>query len=241
MKKVQSQHHHKSLLIVIPLIIIVFAATSIFTGPLSANAEDPPYVSWGVQYLPVGSASAYHKNVAGWAGGELTWEELIKVDEYKLAPNAGDKCVFLEAGFDLYNGKTKIGDWKKSHAKNKTPETYYKKKPFTVKVGDTLKVKMLGVDKGVLTNTIDEEGHWLKINVKYTKASSSGVKYKYRWVVGDKDGQNGKLIKGATKATYKVPAKYKGKAIWVSVQSVKTGYNKTYSWSAFDWYAKVAK
>jgi hypothetical protein len=53
-----------------------------------------------------------------------------------------------------------------------------------------------------------------KLTAKYTKSKAvSGVKYSYtyKWYA------NGKVIKGATKSTYKIAKKYKGKKITVKV------------------------
>ncbi len=49
----------------------------------------------------------------------------------------------------------------------------------------------------------------------------TGVTVKYQWYVG------GKAVKGATKATYKIPGSAKGKKITVTVTGSKTGYTAT--------------
>jgi hypothetical protein len=56
-----------------------------------------------------------------------------------------------------------------------------------------------------------------KLKVKFAKWSPK-PKYTYQWYA------NGKKIKSATKATFKVTKKYKGKKISVKITAKKTGY-----------------
>ncbi|MTB88888.1 hypothetical protein H9L21_12060 [Aeromicrobium senzhongii] len=58
------------------------------------------------------------------------------------------------------------------------------------------------------------------------------VRYTYRWYVGSK------AIKGATKSSYKVPKKYRGKKIRVRVTGTKSGYKTVARYSK---YKKIAK
>jgi hypothetical protein len=57
-----------------------------------------------------------------------------------------------------------------------------------------------------------------KVKATVTNAQVSGVKYKYQWL------RNGKAIKKATKSTYKLTAKDKGKKISVKVTGTLSGY-----------------
>ena len=82
--------------------------------------------------------------------------------------------------------------------------------------------KALFKTKRPKVNGVPRAGRVLSVKVKgwKPKPSKKSVKVRYQWL------KNGKKIKGAKKATYRVRAKDRGKKISVRVTAKKKGYEK---------------
>lgn len=91
------------------------------------------------------------------------------------------------------------------------------------------------IARGTLTATTPRISGTLKAGKTLRVSSSwrpSPVSLRYQWYLGSK------AIRGATKSSYKVPKKYRGKKIRVRVSGTKTGYAPMARYSS---YKKIAK
>jgi hypothetical protein len=131
------------------------------------------------------------------------------VPTYKYFWTDGVKILSKKAAYKLTSKNVNKNFWALSV---NTVKTYQATNGWVAAPGNaynafTFKVKVTGTFK---------KGK--KVKVKATNADVKGVKYTYQWL------RNGKAIKKATKATYKLTAKDKGKKISVQVTGKKANY-----------------
>jgi hypothetical protein len=147
--------------------------------------------------------------------------------QYKSIAKVGKK--FLEAGVTVKNGDKTAAKW------NWYPSEH--PKASTVKVGDTLKATISGIDVYKVTALTT-----IRIDMEVTgQIGKSTVTVKYQWftcqpnetalkLCGKRQEDSAKIV-GATGATYKVSKADRGKKLWVRVQVIKPGYAKESSYA----------
>lgn len=196
----------------------VSSATVLTVGPTVGNATGINAALTPVGLEPVGESiptvsgtarvgQTLRASVSGWvSGASLAYQWLsngaavrgaTKSTYVPVPADAGKKITVRVTGTKAgYTTVTKTSAATRSVAKGKLTASPTPKITGTKKVGKTLKVT-------------SASKAWRPAKVTLT----------YRWYA------NGKAIKGATKATYKLTRAQKGKRITVKVTGKKTGYN----------------